>query len=126
MRSPPALLCALAFAFALAACSSDEPSTMPTTPPPPPTSGRTTGTTGATGSPTSSPEPDVRLPGGMAAVVDDPADVAAISGGDLTSLVPAGSTPGPSAVLVEPDAPIDQVAVAWRAGDALAGRTGLI
>jgi hypothetical protein len=62
----------------------------------------------------------------MPTVVDDPADVAAISAGDLTPLIPAGATPATSAVLARPEAPIDQVAVAWRAGDALAGRTGLI
>jgi hypothetical protein len=62
----------------------------------------------------------------MPAVVDDAADVVAISAGDLTPLVPPGSTPGTSAVLARPDAPIDQVALAWRSGDALAGRAGLI
>jgi hypothetical protein len=140
MRRPRALLCTLALALTLlASCSSDQSTTArsgPTAPiesPPSPATGSTGPTettrspTGATGSPVAPPpQPDVRLPDGMPAVVDDPEDAAAISAGDLTPLVPPGSRPGGSAVLARPDAPIDQVAVAWRSGDALAGRAGLI
>lgn len=114
MRRPLALLCAYALALSLVACSRAEPT-------------ETTGSpTGTTGSPVPPPQADVRLPDGMPAVVDAPEDIAAISGGDLSPLVPPGSTPATSAVLARPDAPIDQVAVGWRSGNALAGRAGLI
>jgi hypothetical protein len=136
MLRPLALLCPLAFALALAACSSEEPTTVPSGPtsvsePAPSPATGSTGPTETTASPTGAtgvppPQPDVRLPNGMRAVVDDPEDVVAVSAGDLSPLVPPGSTPATSAVLARPDAPIDQVAVAWRSGDDLAGRAGLI
>jgi hypothetical protein len=137
MRRPPELTCAVAFALALAvaACSSGEPapgptgSTAPSAPSPSPTAApsATTGpATGPSGAPTPLPQPDVRLPDGMSTIVDDPADVTAISAGDLTPLVPPGSTPATSANLARPQAPIDQIAVTWRAGEPPAGRTGLI
>jgi hypothetical protein len=130
-----ALLCALAFALAVADCSSDEPTTTPSGPTSvsEPAPSHATGSTATTASPTGAtgvsvppPQPDVSLPNGMRAVVDDPEDVVAISAGDLSPLVPPGSTPATSAGLARPDAPIEQVAVAWRSGDALAGRAGLI
>lgn len=108
MRRLPVPMCALAFALALAACSSDEPATAPTGPTVP------------------SPQPDVRLPNGMPAVVDESQDLVAISAGDLTPLVPAGATPAASAVLARPDTPIDQIAVSWRSGGSLTGSAGLI
>ena len=137
MRRPPVSICALAlaFTFAFAACSGDEPPAAPSgtsapsaSPPSPRTkapSGSTGPTTGPTASPSLSPQPDVRLPGGMSAVVDDPADIAAISDGNLTPLIPAGATLAKSAMLTTPDAPVDQIAVTWRAGEP-PGRTGLI
>jgi len=139
MRLPLALPCALVFALALDACSSEEPAASPsrstasviarqpspTIEPPTGPTGETGTATGATGS-IPPPQPDVRLPHGMPAVVDDPEAVAAISAGDLAPLVPPGSTPASSVVLSRPDAPIDQVAVSWRSGEALAGRAGLI
>ena len=133
MRRPLSLMCALAFALAVAACSADEPSAEPTasTAPSPfpasgPTSETTASATGASGSPAPGSPPDVRLPGDMSAVVGGPADVLAISGGDLTPLVPDGSMPTTSTILARPAAPIDQIAVAWRAGEPPPGRTGLI
>jgi hypothetical protein len=123
-------------ALAVAACSTDEPapapagSTATVAPSPSPPAGPTTGTTGlttgATGSPVPPPQPDVDLPKGMEAFVDDPADLASIAAGDLAPLVPAGSTPAIRAVLATPDAPIDQIAVTWRAGGPTPGRSGLI
>jgi hypothetical protein len=138
MRRPPALTCALALtlALAVAACSSDEQapvptgSTAPSAPPPSPTLARAVATTGPatgpSGSPAPLPQPDVRLPGGMSDVVDDPADLTAIGAGDLTALLPPASTPATSATLTGPQAPIDRIAVTWRAGEPPSGRTGLI
>ena len=101
MRRPPALLCALAFALALVACTGDEPepapsrSTAPSASPPSPeptgATGKTATPTGTSGSTIPPPQPDVHLPKGMPAVVDDPADEVAISAGDLTPLIPVGS-----------------------------------
>lgn len=132
MRRLPALWCALAFALALPACSGDGPPAAVTGPTAPtassgsPTAEPTTGTTGATGSPVPSPMPDVRLPVGMSAVVDEPADLSAISRGDLTPLVPVGSMPATSAVWAGTDAPIDQIAVTWRGHEPPPGPTGMV
>src|SRR5262245_27293639 len=140
MRRLPVLLCALALAGA--ACSNDgspppptsaettvsattpSPSIVPSPTPAPSTT--TTTTTTATPSPTPTTQPDVDLPSGMTDAVDDPDDLALISAGDLGPLVPAGSTPGIGVVFERPGAPIDQIAVTWRAGATLPGRTGLI
>jgi hypothetical protein len=136
MRRMPALLCVLTFAIAFAACSSDASTTAPTgttattASPPSPTAEPTEGTTGTTtaapGSPVPPPQPDVRLPHGMSGVVDDPTDMVAISAGDLTPLVPSGSSPATSAVLARPDAPIDQIAVTWEGGEPPLGPSGMI
>ena len=136
MRRLPVLLCALA--FACAGCSSGgtsaSPSATATSSASPPSSTSSTSpistTTGPSPSPTSTVRPDVQtdvhLPPGMASVVDDPADVTAISAGDLTPLVPPGSSVGNTAVLAIPDDPVDQLAVAWVSGDPAARRSGLI
>ena len=131
MRRLPVLMCALALAGA--ACSGDDgPALGPTA-----TAAETSpgGVPSPTESPTSppmttSPSPtaqaDVPLPSGMPAVIDDPADLTKISAGDLSPLVPPGSTVGRSAVLARPDDPIDQVAVGWGTGEPFARRSGLI
>jgi hypothetical protein len=62
----------------------------------------------------------------MSGVVEDPADTVAISAGDLSPLVPSGSTPGTSAVLARPGDPIDQIAVTWEAGEPPLGPAGMI
>ena len=62
----------------------------------------------------------------MSGVVEDPADMVAISAGDLSPLIPPGSTPGPSAVLARPGDPIDQIAVTWEGGESPLGPTGMI
>src|SRR5262245_39343811 len=136
MRRTPVLLCALAIACA-ARPSGDEPTAAPTAaatettrgPVPSPTSSPPAETTApettASGSPIPTTQPGVQLPSGMADVVDDPADLTRISAGDLSPLVPPGSSVGRSAVLATPGDPIDRVAVGWTTG-ALAGRTGLI
>jgi hypothetical protein len=122
------LLCALA--FACAGCSSDGTTASPSAATvtssslPSPPSSPITSTIGP--SPTSTVQPDVHLPSGMAPVVEAPEDIAAISAGDLTPLVPAGSSVGNSAVLATPEDPLDQVAVAWASGDPATRRSGLI
>src|SRR5262245_4653943 len=107
MRRLPVFLCALA--LVCAACSSgDTPPTptaatgpgSPATPPPstPPTTlSRVTPTPTATAAPSPTDQPEVQLPSGMAGVIDDPADLDAISAGDLTPLIPPGSSVGRSA-----------------------------
>lgn len=62
----------------------------------------------------------------MSGVVEDPADMDAISSGELSPLVPSGATPGTSAVLARPGDPIDQIAVTWEAGEPPLGPTGMI
>ena len=134
MRRVSVLL--LALALAGAACSNGAPAPTATTAATGATAGTVTSptsspapvtpTTSATASPTPAVEPDVLLPSGMADVVDDPADLAAISAGDLASLIPAGSSPGPHALLTTPNDPIDRIAVAWVGGEPPPRRSGLI
>jgi hypothetical protein len=137
MRRLSVLLCALA--LLCAACSAEGPSpaadgntvtttrsASPTAAASPTTAPSTSTTTTAAASPTSTEQPDVQLPAGTPNAVDDPADLAAISAGDLTPLVPAGSSVGRSAVLSAPADPIDQVAASWVSGEPPARRSGLI
>ena len=136
MRRLPVLLCAVALALAGAACSGDDgPAPVPTASatetspsgvPSPTTSPVIPPTTGTPGPPSPTAQPDVQLPSGMPAVIDDPADLTKISAGDLSPLVPPGSTVVRSAVLARPDDPIDQVAVGWGTGEPFARRSGLI
>jgi hypothetical protein len=116
-----------------AACSgSDEP-----VPSPAATTGTTTtettqtpSTTPATPSPSVSPgpavDPDVLLPEGMPAIVDDPADVALIAAGDFSALVPPGASSANTSVLVTPEDPVDQIALTWLDEEPSGRRTGLI
>jgi hypothetical protein len=71
-------------------------------------------------------DPDVRLPEGMPAIVDDPADIALIAAGDFSALVPPGASLANESVLVTPEDPIDQVALIWLVEEASGRRTGLI
>src|SRR5262245_22772236 len=142
MRRLPVLLCALA--LVCAACSNgDAPPTptaptaptaatgtgSPATPPPSPSPTTLTQVTPAstpTAPPSPTPLPDVQLPSGMAVTIDDPVALDAISAGDVTPLIPPGSSVGRSVVLISPDDPLDQVAVTWVKGEPTARRAGLI
>jgi hypothetical protein len=73
------------------------------------------------------PEPDLQLPADAPTLVDDPADVARVTAGDLTPLAPPGAEIGFTALQTTPRDPIDQIAVAWRRGaDAFASTHGLV
>jgi hypothetical protein len=73
------------------------------------------------------PEPDLQLPADAPILVDDPADVARVTAGDLTPLVPPGAEITFTALQTTPQDPIDQVAVAWRRGaDVFASTHGLV
>jgi hypothetical protein len=120
-------------ALAGAACSgSGEPV------PSPPATTRTTATettrtpssTPTTPSPSVSPgpavDPDVRLPEGMPAIVDDATDLALIAAGDFGALVPPGASYANASVLVTPEDPIDQIALTWLDEEPSGHRSGLI
>lgn len=120
-------------ALAGAACSSSgEP-----VPSPPATTGTTTIETTQTPSPTPttpSPsvslgpavDPDVRLPEGMPAIVDDPGALALIAAGDFGALVPPGASSANASVLVTPEDPIDEISLTWLDEEPSGRRTGLI
>jgi len=108
---------------------------------PVPSSPATTGTTTTETTPTPSPtpttpspsvspipavDPDVRLPEGMPAIMDDPADVALIAAGDFSALVPPGTSSANASVLVTPEDPIDQISLTWLDEEPSGRRTGLI
>lgn len=119
--------------LAFAACGGDEP---------PPAASATATTTGTASSTTTSPpqttlttaattaspapQPDVDLPNGVAATVDDPADLAAIAAGDLTVLAPPGSSFTDASTLGTPRDPLDQITLTWVQGIPPEGRAGLI
>ncbi|HEY8117151.1 MAG TPA: hypothetical protein VIH70_12105, partial [Actinomycetota bacterium] len=119
-------------AIAAAACSgADEPVGPPSATTAPMTA---PATTQATPSPTSTTEPaspssgpaedpDVRLPEGMPAIVDDADDLALIASGDLTPLLPPGASPATRLSLRDP---IDQIVLTWSDGGPLRRRNGLI
>jgi len=106
--------------------------------PSPPATTRTTTTesmqtptsTPSTPSPSASPgpavDPDVRLPEGMPAIVDDATDLALIAAGDFGVLVPPGAGSANASVLVTPEDPIDQIALTWLEEEPSGRRTGLI
>ena len=71
-------------------------------------------------------DPDVRLPEGMPAIVDDAADLALIAAGDFSALVPPGASSANASVLVTPEDPIDQIALTWLDEEPSGRRTGLI
>jgi len=124
---------AMSLALAGAACSGPgEPV------PSPPATTRTTTTettqtpssTPTTLSPSATPSPavdrDVRLPEGMAAIVDDATDLALIAAGDFGALVPPGASSANASVLIAPEDPIDQIALTWLEEQPSGRRTGLI
>jgi hypothetical protein len=101
----------------------------------------TTATSAASSAPTSSPpvspsaspsaeaipEPDLQLPADAPTLVDDPADVARVSAGDLARLVPPNAEITFTALQTTPQDPIDQIALAWRRGaDPFASTHGLV
>ena len=118
-------------ALAGAACSgSDEPTaapsgatvpttteTMETTPSPAPT------TASPSPSPTLTVDPDVRLPEGVPAIVEDAADLASIASGDLGPLVPSGASYENRSTIEDP---FEQIALTWSDGVPPEGRNGLI
>jgi hypothetical protein len=82
-------------------------------------------------SPTPAVDPDVRLPEGMPAVVDDPAKLASIDAGDLTSLAPADTSitsrvQTVGAVVGSGPVPNDEIALAWADEGPAERSTGLI
>jgi hypothetical protein len=73
------------------------------------------------------PEPDLQLPADAPTLVDDPADVAKVSTGDLSPLVQPDAKIGFTALQTRPQDPIDQIAIAWRRGtDAFASTHGFV
>jgi hypothetical protein len=122
-------------ALAGAACSgSDEPAASQSGATGP-TAAETTETTPTTASPSPSPapavDPDVRLPEGMPAIVDDPADLTSIDAGDLTSLVPAGTSITSQVQTIggfvgSGPAPNDEITLAWLDEGQQERSTGLI
>ena len=68
-------------------------------------------------------DPDVRLPEGMPAIVDDPADLAAIASGDLGPLAPPGASDENRSTI---DDPFEQIVLTWSDGVPPEGRNGLI
>jgi hypothetical protein len=120
-----------------AACSGpDEPAAAPSGTTAPTTMETTPSVTATTETSTPSPSPspvvdaDVRLPEGMPAIVDDPAELASIDAGELTSLVPAGtsiaSQVGPALGVASQPAANDPIAVTWFDQDPPEGTNGLI
>jgi hypothetical protein len=68
-------------------------------------------------------DPDVRLPEGMPAIVDDADDLALIALGDLTPLLPPGASHASRVALRDP---IEQIVLTWSDGGPLRRRNGLI
>jgi hypothetical protein len=122
----------LSFALLVACGDTDVSGPSPTT--------VTSGTSGPTSDPSTSsasqtaspsggptPEPDLQLPAGAPTLVDDPADVARVSAGDLSPLLPPRAEIGFTALQTTPQDPIDQIALAWRSGaDPFASTHGLV
>ena len=91
--------------------------TMEITPSPTPT------TASPSPSPTPDVDPDVRLPEGMPAIVDDPADLALIASGDLGPLTPPGASSENRSTIEDP---FEQIVLTWSDGVAPDRRNGLI
>ena len=68
-------------------------------------------------------DPDVRLPEGMPAIVDDADDLALIASGDLTPLLPPGAIDTSRVAFRDP---IEQIVLTWSDGRPLRRRNGLI
>jgi hypothetical protein len=127
-----AVLAFLSFALLVACGDADVSGPSPTT--------ATSATSGATSDPSTSsaspsaspsaeptPEPDLDLPADAPTLVDDPADVARLSAGDLSPLLPPRAEIAFTALLTNPPHPIDQIAIAWRRGtDEFASTHGLV
>jgi hypothetical protein len=119
----------MVLAVAAVACSgSDEPVRIPSA-----TTAPTTTPTTPSPSPSPPPavDPDVRLPEGMPAIVDDPAELASIDAGDLTSLVPAGASITSQAQTIgafvgSGPVPNDEIVLAWLDEGPPERSTGLI
>ena len=121
-----------------AACSgSDDPAPAPSGATAPTTTVTTRSVTPTTETPTpsSSPSPDVdadvRLPVGTPAIVGDPADLASIEAGDLTTLVPAGASITSQvqtigAIVGSGPVPNDEIVVTWLDEGPTERSTGLI
>jgi len=90
---------------------------METTPSPTPT------TASPTPSPTPTVDPDVRLPEGMPAIVDDPNDLALIASGDLGPLTPRGASAENRSTI---DDPFEQIVLTWSDGNPPDRPSGLI
>lgn len=127
-----ALLAFLSIALLVACGDTDVSGPSPTT--------ATSATSGATSDPSTSsaspsgspsaeppPEPDLDLPADAPTLVDDPADVARVSAGDLSALLPPRAEIAFTALQTTPQDPIDQIALAWRRGaDPFASTHGLV
>lgn len=102
----------LAFLLVLVACGDTDASG------PSATSGDSTVTTS---------EPDLQHPADSPTVVDDPADVARVSTGDVAPLLPPGAEMTFTAVQATPQDQLDQFALAWRRGpDPFASTHGFV
>jgi hypothetical protein len=115
-------------AIAGAACSgSDEPARTPSATTAPTTAQATPSAAPTTEPPSPDPgpaeDPDVRLPKGMPAIVDDADDLALIASGDLTPLLPPGASHASRFALRDP---IEQMVLTWSDGSPLRRRNGLI
>ncbi len=123
----------LAFlSFALLVACGDTDVSGPTTVKPA-TSGPTSDPPTSSVSPSASPpveptpEPDLHLPPGAPSLVEDPADIARVSAGDLSPLLPPRAEIAFTAMQRTPQDPIDQIALAWRSGtDPFASTHGLV
>jgi hypothetical protein len=111
-----------------AACSgSDQPirtpsgTTAPTTTQITPS--RTPSTEPSSPDPGPAEDPDVRLPEGMPAIVDDADDLALIASGDLTPILPPGASHTSRVAFRDP---IEQIVLTWSDGGPLRRRNGLI
>jgi hypothetical protein len=121
--------------LAAAACSgSDEPPPRGTTTAA--TGGSTTSSapspegSGSSPAPTQTPGPevdrDVELPDDLAPVVDDPAVVDLIAGGDLGPLAPPGASFENRSARAAPGDPADQLVLTWLDGFPPQRRSGLV
>jgi hypothetical protein len=73
--------------------------------------------------PSPAEDPDVRLPEGMPAIVDEADDLALIASGDLAPLLPPGASPASRLALGDP---LEQIVLTWSDGSPLRRRNGLI
>jgi hypothetical protein len=120
-----ALLAFLSFALLVACGETDVSGPSATTATSAPTSEPSLPSTSPSASP--SAEPDLELPADAPTRVEDPADVARVSAGDLAPLLPPGAEIAFTVLQSTPQDPIDQIALAWRRGaDPFASTYGLV